>query len=147
MESINDQINRAAAILGADISRSGEDLILRVGSTDGGSPRLVLTVADSVDENGPRGTVLSAQTTYGYFELHEASGLAIVEPGEVIFYAEEGGRISGMIIGASGNCSLFANVDRTILSADFTTLDAPRLLAAMQLGLIELADANDRSDS
>jgi hypothetical protein len=147
VQSINDQINHVAEILGADISRSGEDLILRVGTTDGGPTRLVLTIADSVDENGPHGAVISAQTTYGYFELHEASGLAIVEPGEVIFYAEEGDRISGMIVGASGNCSLFANVDRAILSADFTTLDAPRLLAAMQLGLIELADANGRAES
>ena len=40
--------------------------------------------------------------------------------GEVTFVAEQDGKLSGLIIEREGGCSLFANVDRSLVSGDFT---------------------------
>ena len=129
-----------AQILDARRERNGAETLLYIGagegtSSEGGTttPSIVLTLTTLADET----LILSAQTVHGYFELHNIIRYVPVEPGEVIFVAEEGDRISGLVVGASGTCSLFANVHRSALSADFSTLEPALLLAAMQLGLAE----------
>lgn len=127
-----DTVSQIAQLLEARKEALGNDIVLHVGEREGASV-VVLTVASLADSSA----VLSAQTVHGYFELHNVQRFVRVEPDEVIFVSEEGGRISGLVIGREGTCSLFANVDRRTLSTDFATLEPPLLLAAMQLGLAE----------
>ncbi len=56
---------------------------------------------------------------------------------EVIFYTESGNKISGLIISKKGDCSLYANVDRSTLVADFMNLNSEKLLSAVALSVIE----------
>jgi hypothetical protein len=132
----SETIQTIATVLGARIERSGNDTVLSIGR-DQNSPSIVLTITFLADG----AAVLSAQTIHGYFELHNVDRFVPVEPDEVIFVAEEGGRISGLVVGREATCSLFANVDRSTLSADFTQLEPSLLLAAMQLGLVEMEPA------
>jgi hypothetical protein len=125
-------IDTIAPILGARVEHNGSDAVLYIGGTST-APAIVLTM--TILESG--GAVVSAQTIHGYFELHNIAQFVPVEPDEVIFVGEEGTRVSGLVIGREGACSLFANVDRATLSADFNTLEPALLLAAMQLGLVE----------
>lgn len=133
MEFNRQSVEDIARLLGAKVESGGNESILRIGGVEAG-PAIVLSIA--FPENG--GGMLSAQTSYGYFELHSVSRYVGVEPDEVIFVGEEGDRISGLVVGRLGNCSLFANVDRSILSSDFSSLDPSLILAAMQLGLTEV---------
>ena len=132
MNPTSETIETIARILGARQESIGADTVLYFGP-EGKSSGVVLTI--SAVEDGS--TILSAQTVHGYFELHNVGRYVPVEPGEVIFVAEEGERISGLVVGSEGTCSLFANVERSTLSADFASLEPARLLAAMQLGLAE----------
>jgi hypothetical protein len=127
-----DTIKQIALLLEARQESLGADTLLHVGEREGASP-VVLTIASLSDGS----TVLSAQTVHGYFELHDVGRYVPVETGEIIFVSETGDRISGLVVGREGTCSLFANVDKGTLSADFTTIEPPLLLAAMQLGLAE----------
>lgn len=129
----NDQIGTIARLLGARIEQIGADTLLHIGGGSSTTPQVVMTI--SALANGS--TVLSAQTVHGYFELHNLTRFVPVDPDEVIFVAEEGSRMSGLVVGGTGACSLFANVERSSLSADFATLEPTLLLAAMQLGLAE----------
>lgn len=129
-----------AQILDARREQNGAETLLYVGaggdadtSDRTATPSIVLTLTSLADDT----LILSAQTVHGYFELHNVVRYVPVEPGEVIFVAEEGERISGLVVGAAGTCSLFANVHRSTLAADFSTLEPALLLAAMQLGLAE----------
>lgn len=133
MEFNKNSVKEIAALLGAAVESNGEESILHIAGGES-APAIVLSVSFLNDGRG----VLSAQTSYGYFELHDVQRFVPVEPDEVIFVAETGGRISGLVVGSMGNCSLFANVDRAILSADFRDLPPSLLLAAMQLGLTEV---------
>ena len=119
-------------LLEARLETPGSETVLHVGEREGGS--LVVLTMSSL---GDGAAVLSAQTVHGYFELHNVGRYVPVEPGEIIFVSEEGDKISGLVIGREGTCSLFANVDRRTLSADFVTIEPALLLAAMQLGLAE----------
>lgn len=56
---------------------------------------------------------------------------------EVIFYTESDNKISGLIISKKGDCSLYANVDRSTLVADFMNLNSEKLLSAVALSVIE----------
>jgi hypothetical protein len=119
-------------LLGARREEVGSETVLYIES-GGPTPAIVLTIA--MLEEGA--SVISAQTIHGYFELHDIDRVVPVETGEVIFVAERDDRISGLVVGREGTCSLFSNVARKTISADFTTLEPPLLLAAMQLGLAE----------
>jgi hypothetical protein len=127
-----DTVDNIAQILGARRENVGSEILLYVGAGDV-TPAIVLTL--SMLESGS--VVLSAQTVHGYFELHDVQRFVPVEPGEIIFVAEEGNRVSGLVVGREGTCSLFANVHRAIISADLTALEPSLILAAMQLGLTE----------
>jgi hypothetical protein len=83
------------------------------------------------------GSMLSVQTLHGYFEIHDCSGYLIFEPDEVIFVQASDLHVSCMIIGKQCTCSMYSNIKREILNADFTTLDPAVLLSAMQLSLTE----------
>lgn len=128
----SDTINAVASILDARVEANGTETILYVGAGRA-TPAIVVTL--SALSQGI--TLVSAQTVHGYFELHAVQRFVPVDPDEVIFVAEAAGRISGLVVGREGTCSLFANVDHAILSADLTQLDPPLLLSSMQLGLTE----------
>jgi hypothetical protein len=128
----SDIIDAVAKILNARREQNGAETILFVGAGTE-TPSIVLTLTALANDS----MVLSAQTVHGYFELHGVTRYVPVEPDEVIFVAEEGERISGLVAGAAGTCSLFANVHRGTITADFGTLEPALLLAAMQLGLAE----------
>lgn len=99
---------------------------------------LVLTVSNDVNlGDGAVGPLISVQTHYGYYELHNCIGYVIFEPDEIIFVHADATIISGLIVGKQCTCSTYSNISRQILSADFTSLDPAVLLSAMQLSLTE----------
>jgi hypothetical protein len=61
----------------------------------------------------------------------------IFEPDEVIFIQATSDKVSSLIIGKNCSCSMYANISRDVLGADFAELDPAVLLSAMQLSLTE----------
>jgi hypothetical protein len=127
----SETVSTIARVLNARAESLGSETTLHIEPAE--STRVALTLSSLADGR----TVISAQTVHGYFELHDVSRFVPVDPGEVIFVAEVGEKISGLVVGREGTCSLFANADRSTLSADFAELEPALLLAAMQLGLAE----------
>ena len=100
--------------------------------------QLVFTIYNDVNiGKNKKGTLISVQTQHGYFELHACTAYMIFEPDEVIFIQATPELVSSLIIGRQSSCSMYTNIDREILNADFAKLDAPVLLSAMQLSLAE----------
>ena len=56
---------------------------------------------------------------------------------EVTFIGEHEGRLTGLIVEREGGCSLYANVDRKLLSGDFTQLGPEVMLSGIALSLTE----------
>ena len=83
------------------------------------------------------GSLVSVQTHHGDYELHDCLGYIVFEPDELIFFNSDNEKVSCIIIGKQCTCSMYTNISRDILSADFSTLDPAVLLSAMQLSLTE----------
>ncbi len=123
--------------LQAELRDDGSSWQFRVGTQLSGAP-LVLNVHNNVAlDDQTTGSLVTAQTQHGYFELHDCSGFVSIEPDEIIFVGGSGEFLSSLVIGSQRTCSLFANIRRSIINADFAKLDATMLMAAMQLSLAE----------
>lgn len=99
---------------------------------------LVITLYNNVNfEKEDNGSLISVQSQHGYFEMHNPTGYMIFEPDEVIFLQYDNKYVSSLVIGRQCTCSMFSNIERNILNADFRELAPPLLLAAMQLSIAE----------
>lgn len=82
--------------------------------------------------------LVSVYTSNSHLQLQNCSR-AIVSGmlEEVIFVSETDSHISGLIISRQGDCSMYAGVNRELLSSDFMELSSEKLLAAVALSVAE----------
>ena len=82
--------------------------------------------------------LISVYTNNTHLQLQSCSSMIISEMlEEVVFISETPEKISGLIISKQGDCSLYSNVDKKLLSSDFSGLNSEKLLAAMALSITE----------
>lgn len=98
---------------------------------------LVISLFKINEATGQSTNIVSAQTMHGYYELHNIIDYMVFEPDEIIFIAKDKEFLSCLIVGSNGSCSLFSNINRSILSTDFSKLPSSEILAAMQLAIVE----------
>lgn len=86
------------------------------------------------DENS---NLISILTQMGTVELHNCTSYMLFEPDEVIFISATADKISSLIVGKKGTISLYSNIDKKLIGADFAELDTAYLMSAMQLSITE----------
>jgi hypothetical protein len=85
-----------------------------------------------------RGMLVVVYTGNSHLQLHNCSGYVVSEElGEVTFVAESGGRLSGLVVEKGASCSLYASIDRALISSDFTQLGVEVMLSGVALSLAE----------
>jgi len=100
--------------------------------------RLTLEIYPNIAIGKRRGNLISVYTPSAHLQLHFCSGYVTSEMlGEITFIGEHDGKLCGLIIEKEGGCSLYANVDREILSGDFTKLGPEVMLSGIALSLTE----------
>ena len=83
------------------------------------------------------GFVLQGAALFDSYNVYENIVIGLYEHGEVIFVRAEEEKVSCLVIGSNSSCSLFSNIDKSILKSSITELDPAILLSAMQLSLAE----------
>ena len=94
-----------------------------------------------------KGPLVVVYTPESHLQLHNCSGFVMSEElGEVTFVAESGEKVSGIVVEIGAACSLYANVDRELISSDFTRLGVEAVLSGVALSLAEsiLDDKNQK---
>ena len=107
--------------------------------------KLSLEIYPDIPIGKKKGSLISVYTRTTHLQLHFCSGFVVSEMlGEVTFIAEAEGRLSGLIIEKGAGCSLYAHVDSSLLSGDFTKLGPEVMLSGIALSLVEhiLPDLN-----
>lgn len=100
--------------------------------------KLALEIYPNIHIGQRRGNLISVYTPTAHLQLHFCTGYVVSKLlGEITFVAEVGGKLSGLTVEREGGCSLYANVDRQILSGDFTTLGPEVMLSGIALSLTE----------
>ena len=123
--------------LGVAPKQKGNNVRFELGAP--GSPRrLTLEVYPGIPIGRKKGNLVTVYTQNSHLQLHFCSGY-VVSPmlREVTFIGEASGKLAGLIVEREGGCSLYANVDRGILSGDFTNLGPEVMLSGIALSLGE----------
>lgn len=130
-------IKKIGNLLGVLPRLSGSMHRFEVGEKDG-KHKLALEVYPDIPIGAKRGNLISVYTETAHLQMHFCSGYVVSEMlGEVTFIGEQGGRLSGLIVEKQGGCSLYANVDRSLLSGDFTQLGPEVMLSGIALSLTD----------
>lgn len=84
------------------------------------------------------GALVVVYTHNCHLQLHNCTGYVISEElGEVTFIAETAGKISGLVIEREAACSLYTDVNRSLISDDFTKFGVEVMLSGVALSLAE----------
>jgi len=100
--------------------------------------KLAVEIYSNINIGSRKGNLISVYTQTAHLQLHFCTGyVASKMLGEITFIGESDGKLSGLTIEREGGCSLYANVDRNILSGDFTKLGPEVMLSGIALSLTE----------
>ena len=121
----------------AEVDKQGDKYYLKI--ADAGSRRsLSLEIYPDTTLGSEKGAMVVVYTPTSHLQLHHVSGYVTSEElGEVTFVAESGGRLSGLVVERVAACSLYANVNRQLISGDFTKLGVEVMLSGVALSLAE----------
>lgn len=99
---------------------------------------LVLEIYPEIDLGKSRGNLIVIYTGNSHLQLHNCTGYVLSEElGEVTFVAETRERLSGLVVERVASCSLYAGLDRDLISSDFTKLGIEVMLSGVALSLAE----------
>ncbi|ACF14239.1 hypothetical protein Ctha_1782 [Chloroherpeton thalassium ATCC 35110] len=106
---------------------------------DASSQRRITLEIHAELEIGERiGNLISVYTPLGLVQLHFCTDYVVSEElGEVILFAEDRGKISGLILSKDAGLTYYCNVDKSLLSKDPFKLSGEVLGCAIQLSLTE----------
>jgi len=100
--------------------------------------RLLLQIYPETTLGKTRGALIVVYTGNSHLQLHNCTGYVISdELGEVTFVAERPERLSGLVVERGASCSLYAALNRELISSDFTQLGVEVMLSGVALSLAE----------
>lgn len=99
---------------------------------------LVLEIYPDTELGKNRGALIVVYTGGAHLQLHNCSGfVASEELGEVTFVAETTDRISGLVVEREAACSLYSDINRDLISSDFSRFGVEVMLSGVALSLAE----------
>lgn len=130
--------NKIGAILAAEkISFEKDHFRLRIVNQED-KRILVLEVYPEVDLGKTRGMLIVVYTGNSHMQLHNCTGYVVSEElGEVTFVSESPQRLSGLVVERGASCSLYSELNRSLISSDFTKLGVEVMLSGVALSLAE----------
>ena len=133
----SDDIKRITRILNCEYELKGNNYRLTIESSEK-TRKLVLEIYPDTKIGEKRGNLISVYTENTHLQLHFCSGYVVSEMlEEVTFFSEENGKVSGLIIEREAGCSMYSNVDREVLSGDFSKIGTEVMLSGISLSLTE----------
>jgi hypothetical protein len=132
------EIKKIEQVLGTTVQRVGTTLRFKIAGAEPPHRSIVLEVYGQMRIGKKQGNMVSVFTENAHLQLHFCTAFVVSESlGEVTFVAEAGNKLSGLIVERGAGCSLFANVDRSLVSGDFTTLAPQIMMSGIALSLTE----------
>ncbi len=134
----DETIDRIAAILNAEKSiREQDHYRLRI-ANPAEKRVLILEIYPEIMLGPARGMLVVVYTGNSHLQLHNCTGFVVSEElGEVTFVAERDQQLSGLVVERGASCSLYAALDRKLISSDFTKLGVEVMLSGVALSLAE----------
>ena len=135
-------IERIASVLEVEPKRDGDLARFELSDSESGRRitleiRQVLEMPEGLSEDR-ESNLVSVYAASSFLQLQGCTGfLASQELGEVIFVARSGHAANGLVVEKQAGCSLYANVDPRLFSADFTQLPPELVMSSVALSMAE----------
>jgi hypothetical protein len=130
-----DDLTTIARALNVPVKKRGATIRYELGKAERG---LALEIYPDIPIGKRRGNLVCVFTNVTHLQLHFCTGYVVDKAfGDVTFVGETNGKLCGLTIEKQGGCSLYANIDREILSGDFTNLGPEIMLSGIALSLTE----------
>jgi len=130
-------IQKIAKILNCDWKLKGNSYRLTLQNSEK-TRKLALENYPNMQIGEKFGNLISVYTENTHIQLHFCTGYVLSEMlEEVTFFCEQQGKVCGLIIEKEAGCNSYANVDKSILSGDFSTLGPEVMLGGIALSLTE----------
>ncbi len=136
-----ENIDAIAQVLDAEPKPLGNDVYrLEVKNTEE-NRKLALEIHLGLDVNGKRMNMVSVYAFNTFLQLHNCTAFVASEMlQQVTFFGKTGTKTSGLIVEKAAGCSLYANVDESLISGDFTKLPEDLMMCGIALSLTESMD-------
>jgi len=131
------KISEIEKVLQTTFNKKGE-MYRAVLEGDEEGRRLSIEIYPDIQIGDKKGNLISIFTPYSHIQLHFCSGVVASEfLGEVTFFGQHAGHLSGIVVEKQAGCSVFTNVDAALLSGDFEKLAPEVMLSGIALSLTE----------
>jgi hypothetical protein len=141
-----EKIDKIANVVGAEkVEWDTDHYRLKVASKE--SRRLlILEIYPNTPLGRKTGAMIVVYAGGAHLQLHNCSGFVTSDDlGEVTFVSETGEQISGVVVERDAACSLYSNINRELISSDFTKFGVEVMLSGVALSLAE--DILQKDDS
>lgn len=133
-------------VLGSNPKKLGDDVyrIEMVNDEDG--RKLALEILLGIEIDGKKMNMISVYSGSTFIQLHNCTAFIPSDLlKQVTFFGKSGGYTSGLIVEQGAGCSLYANVNDSVLTGDFTKLPEDVMMCGVALSLTDTLDSDDFS--
>lgn len=136
-----ENIDAIGTVLGATPKPLGDDVYRIEVINLEENAKLALEIHLGLEANGKQMNLVSVYSFNTFLQLQNCTAFIasdILE--QVTFFGKSGEKTSGLILDKAAGCSLYANVDESIISGDFTQLPEDLMMCGIALSLTESMD-------
>lgn len=128
-------------VLGAAPKPVGDDVFRIELKNNEENLQLALEIHLGLEANGKQMNMVSVYSYSTFLQLHNCTAFIASDIlQQVTFFGKSGGKTSALIVEKAGSCSLYANVDESVLSGDFTRLPEDLMMCGVALSITESMD-------
>lgn len=108
--------------------------------------KLALEIHLGLAVNNKRMNMISVYSGSTFLQLHNCTAFIASDIlRQVTFFGKQGNYTTGLIVEQSASCNLYANVDDSVLTGDFTKLPEDMMMCGVALSLTDTLDTDDFS--
>lgn len=136
-----ENIESIGSVLGAIPKPLGDDVFRIEVINEKENAKLALEIHLGLEANGKQMNLVSVYSHNTFLQLQNCTAFIASDMlQQVTFFGKSGDRTSGLIVDKAAGCSIYANVDESIISGDFTALPEDLMMCGIALSLTETMD-------
>ncbi|GAB4181948.1 MAG: hypothetical protein Kow00108_18770 [Calditrichia bacterium] len=100
--------------------------------------KLTFEIYPDIELGEEKTNLITVYTGNSHIQLHHVHGYVPSESlGEILFISASAQAVSGLVIAKEASCNMYAHVDRSVISADFTKLAPEVMVSGIALSIAE----------
>lgn len=143
-EFSKENIAEIGAVLDTKPKLLGDDVFRFEVKNEEEGYKLALEIHLGLEVKGKRMNMVSVYSGSNFLQLHNCTAFIASDIlKQVTFFGKAGGMTNGLIVEHGAGCSMYSNVDDSVLNGDFTQLPQDMMMCGVALSLTETEGLDD----